>query len=272
MKLANTLIVLMLLTLANGIIYAQSPNNPELETIIQEANSYYRQAMETAPQDAWKAKKLYEKAAIYYEKLTTDNGIKNGKLYYNLGNAYFRMGDIGRAILNYLKAQQYIPNDKNLLQNLDYARAKRIDKVTEKEQQMGLKIIFFFHYYIPVLLRLAIFIICFVLIWIFAILKLFFKQGLLNFFLIISIIVVILFAGSLFFEITKTSSEHPGVVLATELIARKGDSDTYEKSFQEPLHAGTEFILIEERRNWYEVELKDGRTCWIQTKDVGLVK
>ena len=62
------------------------------------------------------------------------------------------------------------------------------------------------------------------------------------------------------------------MVLAEEVIARKGDSDTYEASFQDPLHAGTEFVLVEERGHWIHVELPDGRRCWLPSRDVGLVR
>ena len=47
------------------------------------------------------------------------------------------------------------------------------------------------------------------------------------------------------------------------MIARKGDGDTYEPSFKEPLHAGAEFKLMENRGEWYQVELADGQRCWI---------
>lgn len=265
-------IMILLLLLIPGSLPAQSIEKPELEQLVEEANTFFREAMNTANKDPQMAKKLYEKAAVYYEKIVTDGNIKNGRLFYNTGNAYFRSGDIGRAILNYLKARQYIPDDKNLLQNLEYARSKRQDTVQEKEADMLLQTVFFWHYDIPPVMRLIIFAVFFVLTWILAILKLFFKQGILNFFLIITVVVTVLFSGSLLVEFFGKSGEKPGVVLATEVTARKGDSNTYEKSFQEPLHAGTEFLLLEERRGWYNIELKDGRSCWIPARDAGLVK
>ncbi|MEZ4551129.1 MAG: hypothetical protein R2860_12620 [Desulfobacterales bacterium] len=47
--------------------------------------------------------------------------VENGKLYYNIGNIYFKTKDIGRFILNYKKAEQYIGNDINYAKNLAFA-------------------------------------------------------------------------------------------------------------------------------------------------------
>jgi uncharacterized protein YgiM (DUF1202 family) len=56
------------------------------------------------------------------------------------------------------------------------------------------------------------------------------------------------------------------------VVARKGNSETYEPSFKDPLHSGTEFTLIEDRGDWYQIELADARTCWVTSKDVALVR
>jgi hypothetical protein len=42
-----------------------------------------------------------------------------------------------------------------------------------------------------------------------------------------------------------------------------GDADTYQPSFKEPLHAGSEFRLIEKRPGWWRVELENGDRTWI---------
>ena len=41
-------------------------------------------------------------------------GIENGRLYYNIGNAYMMLGDHGRAILSYRRAQRYIGSDDDV--------------------------------------------------------------------------------------------------------------------------------------------------------------
>jgi tetratricopeptide (TPR) repeat protein len=50
-------------------------------------------------------------------------GQESGNVYFNLGNAYFRAGDAGRAILEYERARRLLPRDPDTRANLDYARA-----------------------------------------------------------------------------------------------------------------------------------------------------
>ncbi len=56
-----------------------------------------------------------------------ENGPENGQVYYNLGNAYFRRGDLGRAILSYERARLLIPRDGDLVFNLSHARNQTRD-------------------------------------------------------------------------------------------------------------------------------------------------
>ena len=78
--------------------------------------------------------------------------------------------------------------------------------------------------------------------------------------------------GSLIIEQTSHRRHRAGVVIGAEVIARKGDSETYEPSFKDPLHAGTEFRLLEQRGGWFQVELADARTCWMPAHSLALVR
>jgi len=80
------------------------------------------------------AKEAFRKAAIKYE-LLVESGVRNGRLYYNLGNAYFESGQIGRAILNYRRAEQWIPGDARLEHNLNYVRSLRRNQIEAAGQQ-----------------------------------------------------------------------------------------------------------------------------------------
>ncbi len=64
----------------------------------------------------------FVKAAGLYQQLC-DEGYLNGNLFYNLGNAYFKLGSKGRAILYYERAKRLIPGDADLNANLNYALA-----------------------------------------------------------------------------------------------------------------------------------------------------
>ena len=62
----------------------------------------------------------YRESAALLESLLAD-GFRNGAVYYNLGNAYFRAGEYGRSIAAYRKAKPYRPRDPYLEANLRQA-------------------------------------------------------------------------------------------------------------------------------------------------------
>jgi Tetratricopeptide repeat/Bacterial SH3 domain len=64
----------------------------------------------------------YAAAAREYEELRRAGWI-SGNLYFNLGNAYFKAGDKGQAILNYERARRLLPRDPDVTANLAYARS-----------------------------------------------------------------------------------------------------------------------------------------------------
>jgi tetratricopeptide (TPR) repeat protein len=244
----------------------------ELHALLGDANHYFRQANAVAQDDPDGAAALYEKAILRYERILREGALENGGLYYNIGNAYFRMKDIGRAILNYRRAEQYIPNDPNLQQNLSYARARRTDKVEEPQEERILKTVFFWHYDLSARVKSVAFAVTFVTVWLAAATRLFTRRKAVSWALAVSAVLAAAFLVSLLIETADRRAAEPGVVLSEAVVARKGDSETYEPSFQEPLHAGTEFEVVEERGRWYHVALADGRRCWLPAGDVGLVR
>jgi len=50
-------------------------------------------------------------------------------VYYNLGNSYYKAGEIAKAVLNYERALLMKPGNSDIRANLEVARAKTIDKV-----------------------------------------------------------------------------------------------------------------------------------------------
>lgn len=63
----------------------------------------------------------FDQAAAAYEKLI-QAGEVSPSLYFNLGNAYFKAGHIGRAIATYRHTEQLSPRDPDLRANLQFAR------------------------------------------------------------------------------------------------------------------------------------------------------
>jgi tetratricopeptide (TPR) repeat protein len=70
----------------------------------------------------------FEGALEAYESIL-DAGFESGDLHYNTGNAYFKLGHLGRAILHYERARRLLPGDEGVLANLELARTLTVDEV-----------------------------------------------------------------------------------------------------------------------------------------------
>lgn len=71
--------------------------------------------------------KNYPEAIELYTKILKEQG-NSSSLYYNLGNAYYRNGDKGHAVLNYERAVKLNPRHKEAQANLDFVKSKLIDR------------------------------------------------------------------------------------------------------------------------------------------------
>ncbi len=243
----------------------------ELWGLYREGEASFHQANELVKSEPQRAKDLFLKAALSFERIVREGGIENGKLFYNIGNCYFRLGDMGRAILNYRRAETFIPNDINLQQNLDFARSRCLDKIEARSQTQVFRILFFWHYDLGQCTRSLLFLVFFNLIWAGFAVYLFKRAVWLRRVVLCCTFMALLLGASVGVEAWQQSRVRYGVVVAREVVARKGDSTTYEPSFKEPLHAGTELTLVEDRKGWYQVELADGRRCWIPESSAELI-
>ena len=72
----------------------------------------------------------YAEAITAYEQAEA-LGVRNGALYYDLGNAHFKNGDLGPAIAYYRRAERLIPRDPLLHSNLEFVLARREDKAAQ---------------------------------------------------------------------------------------------------------------------------------------------
>lgn len=243
----------------------------QAQSIAAEAGDFFRRATDEAVRDPAAAQELYSKALLRFEQLVSVGGVRNGQLFYNIGNTYFRMNDIGRAILSYRRAAELIPNDRNLIQNLEYARSRRGDQIREQQSVKVMKLLLFWHYDFSARTRAVVFGVCFVVFWIGLGLRLWRPEISPVWCLWVLGITALLFVGSVIVEQQNEKSRVDGVIVVSEVIARKGNSESYQPSFKEALHAGTELRVLEQRGDWYHAALGDGRDCWLPQNAVELV-
>ena len=241
--------------------YAETPRE-QLYALLNEANSAFQQA--NAAAEARHAQELYTRATLLYEKIIEQGQFRNAKLYYNLGNAYFLTDDIGRAILNYRRALQLDGADVNIRNNLAFARTQRLDRVAVQTEKRVLQTLFFWHYDFSVKTRFVLACLCFAGLCLAATLMIWFGRGPAT--STVAVLAGVLWLGflvSVIVEMQQQGDVIHGVVTASEIVARQGDGPNYPPSFKDPLHAGTEFELLEQRPGWFHIELSDGSEAWI---------
>ncbi len=77
----------------------------------------------------------YAEAAQQYEALI-DRGYDDTVLYFNLGNTYLESGDLGRAILNYMRARELSPRDSDIAENLELTLGMTVDRIASERDSL----------------------------------------------------------------------------------------------------------------------------------------
>jgi hypothetical protein len=268
-KFSIVLMGLLLFCLAAPVRSAMPKE--QVYSLFNQANQFFREANTTA-NDPNQAQRLYEKAILNYEKIISDGRIKNSKLYYNLGNAYFLKEDIGRAILNYRRAERLDKADTNIQKNLAFARSRRIDTVDVKTEERILETLFFWHYDFPIKTKFLVTCLCFAIVCMSVTVMLW--RGKSAPWVVTAVICGLLTAGFLASVIVETRTRAhrvSGVITAQQVVARQGDGPNYPESFKDPLHTGTEFNLLERRSGWFHIMLSDDSDGWIPDNAAELI-
>ncbi|HRG00976.1 MAG TPA: hypothetical protein PKZ75_07660 [Bacteroidia bacterium] len=215
--------------------------------------------------------KDYKQAISCYESILKE-GLSSYKLYYNLGNAYYKNNELGKAIYNYELANKLQPNNKDVKTNLKIANEKTIDKIESKEN--------FFIIAIKSGLVNSLstngwaWFSIFSLIGCLAFAFLFFISNQINlkrlgFFL--SGISLIVFIASMILGFTALEDKHEvnfAIVINRESRIHEEPTATSKTKFS--LHEGTKVSVLETNPEWTNIKLENGNEGWIKTTDVGL--
>jgi tetratricopeptide (TPR) repeat protein len=73
----------------------------------------------------------YAEAATMYEQMVVDQ--PSAEVYYNLGNAYFKQGELAQAILAYERALRLKPSYKDAQYNLQFAQSRIVDNIEDTQ-------------------------------------------------------------------------------------------------------------------------------------------
>ncbi len=229
---------------------------PDISTLFLQANQAYKSGDFAAAADG-------------YEKLLAA-GVRNGELLYNLGNAYLKKGDTGRAILNYRTAEMFIPRDADLEANLQYALGQAQDKIDCAESESLLKTVCFWYGKLSCRELCFVFLAVNALFWLLFIVRLFLRSDLLGISLYVALFLSLLFGASFGVKLYATLFIRSGVVLANEVMVRSGSSLSDTVLFK--LHEGAELTVAGEENEWLKITLCDGKKGWVQKSSIGIVQ
>ena len=215
------------------------------------------------------SKEHYQEAIGIYQQILND-GCHSSVVYFNLGNAYFKLGDIPSALLNFEKAHKLSPGDEDVNFNIYFANSKTSDKVEPAPEFFALRwwhnIIL--HYSISILSTLSILLFIFgsviLIVYVFAnivfVKKVAFSLG----------VSLLLMGLSTVFIANR--QEHyfndyqQAIIFSGSVNVRSAPIDQAVTLFV--LHEGTKVKILNENNGWIRVQLANGTEGWIQQTDV----
>ena len=212
------------------------------------------------------------KGAIESYEMIVKQGVTSYKLFYNLGNAYYKNNEIGKAIYNYELANKLKPNNDDIKTNLRIANQKTIDKIESKENfflgAIKTGLVNYFTTTGWACLSIGSLTACLVLAFIF------FVSGSitikrLSFFT--SVLCLIVFIGSMTLGFSALHSKQQisfAIITTRETKIHEEPSTTSNSKFS--LHDGTKVSVIETNDNWTNIKLENGNEGWVKTADIGL--
>lgn len=204
----------------------------------------------------------FAEAASGYEALV-DAGVHDGHLYYNLGDAYFKMGDLGRAVLNFRRAQRLLPRDGDVAANLKLARAQTRVSMETPDQGPVANLV----HRITNWVTLNEAAIVALVLWIFScglvIAAIAWRQRrrVLLYASFGPAILLVFALSCVGLKLLDDMDASSAVVVATEAAVHSGPGDSYLIEFI--LYAGAEVRVIEQREEWLRIALSGDLQGWV---------
>jgi hypothetical protein len=213
----------------------------------------------------------YDQAVAAYSELDRQ-GIQSADLYYNLGAAHYRKGDLGRSIWAFERALALEPGAEDVRFNLALARKLAARQAQDKLEGAERE---------PLWIRAATALTTSTETWLFLVLYLgcfallFLRRrasddaraplaaaaGLLG--------VGAALLGALLAGRAALDRIPFAVVLPDEVAVKEGADASYRTSFE--VHAGLKVRLVEREQDWVRIRLANGLEGWVQGSSVGRI-
>jgi hypothetical protein len=206
-------------------------------------------------------------AAIAGYRALIDGGHEHPLLHYDLGNAYLRHGDLGRAIASYRRASAGAPRDQDVSANLAFARKSARDAVAPPGPPVVWRTVFAWHYVLPRAELWTAVVVLNALLWTVLALRLWWRSEALTWAAAVTGVLLSVGIGSLVMH--ELSPTRVAVVLPREIDARAANQSDSVVRFK--LHAGSEVLVRDENGGWLRIVLPSGEQGWIEAKQADVV-
>ncbi len=232
---------------------------PEVQQLFQQGNAFFQKGQ-------------YQQAIEAYQKIL-QAGFESGELYYNLGNAYFKLNQLGKARVFYERALRLMPDDEALKENLLILQSRLVDKIRKPPK-------FFLSAWWEALLNvfslstLAWLVVGF--FWLTVISFAFYlywkkqKGQLRGRFLVAFSLFLLLLTGILFADkVYRFENLKYGVILQPSVTVHSEPRMESTEIFV--IHEGTKVLIVRKNNNWFEIKLEDGKTGWLPEKSLEII-
>ncbi|MGE0158130.1 MAG: tetratricopeptide repeat protein [Gemmatimonadales bacterium] len=243
----------LLVALTLGVALVASPQGVTAQAeIFAQGNQLYQQGDFAGAVDAYEA--------------VLDAGFESVALHYNLGNAYFKTGQLGPAILAWERARALAPSDPDVLANLELARSMTADAIEPLPQFWLISVVSWWVGLLPRSLLIALVATAWlavgggVAVWLLARrdeLRAAGKWAALS-----AGAVVLVFGVNLFVRELGIGRAERAVILADAVPVRSAPADQDDLTVFE-IHEGTRVRIDERAGEWAEVVLDDGKVGWV---------
>ncbi|MBU2928136.1 tetratricopeptide repeat protein [Winogradskyella psychrotolerans] len=203
-----------------------------------------------------------------------DSKEHSAALYFNLGNANYKLNNIAPSIYYFEKALQLEPNDKDIQNNLAFAQNMTIDAIdtvpTVGFSRIVNNIVNTFN--TDTWAKIAV---GGVLLFVIIFLAYHFsytssKKRIAFVVSIVSLFVACVAVAMAFQKDGLSKKDNPAIVFAQESRVKTDPNPTSEEVFR--LHEGTKVQVLETYDDWNKIQLSDNSTGWIPKKDIKLLK
>jgi tetratricopeptide (TPR) repeat protein len=233
--------------------------NADVNSQMQTANELYKNNQ-------------YQLAIDEYNKLI-NQGYEGASLYYNLGNAHYRLGNVGFAILYYEKALKLSPSDEDAKHNLAIAKLNIKDKVDELPQ------FFIFNIWEGLLASFSvsgwtmIVYIIFILLLL-AVIGYFFSRSVtqqrISFFVGVGFLVLLFSSISLLaVKMNKEFNIKNGIIVENIVTVKSSPDSSSKDEFV--IHEGLKVRLEDKVDEWVKIRLADGKIGWIKEISIQII-